>query len=158
MTKKSDPKGVQLVQELTDIMQDAGLVEIEYNTDDVSIRLSRAAAASVPVAAAPVAPSAAMPAQAAPAAEPAPADDEITSSHPGAVSSPMVGTVYLAAEPGAPNFVNEGDKVKAGQTLVIVEAMKVMNPITAPKSGTVSRILVGNAQPVEYGEVLIVIE
>jgi len=70
----------------------------------------------------------------------------------------MVGTVYLAAEPGAPNFVNEGDKVKAGQTLVIVEAMKVMNPITAPKSGTVSRILVGNAQPVEYGEVLIVIE
>jgi len=157
MTKKSDPKGVQLVQELTDIMQDAGLVEIEYNTDDVSIRLSRAAAASVPVAA-PVAPSAAMPAQAAPSAEPAPADDEITSSHPGAVSSPMVGTVYLAAEPGAPNFVNEGDKVKAGQTLVIVEAMKVMNPITAPKSGTVSRILVGNAQPVEYGEVLIVIE
>ena len=157
MTKKSDPKGVQLVQELTDIMQDAGLVEIEYNTDDVSIRLSRAAAASVPVAA-PVAPSAAMPAQSAPAAEPALADDEITSSHPGAVSSPMVGTVYLAAEPGAPNFVNEGDKVKAGQTLVIVEAMKVMNPITAPKSGTVSRILVGNAQPVEYGEVLIVIE
>jgi len=157
MTKKSDPKGVQLVQELSDIMQDAGLVEIEYNTDDVSIRLSRAAAASVPVAA-PVAPSAAMPAQAAPSAEPAPADDEITSSHPGAVSSPMVGTVYLAAEPGAPNFVNEGDKVKAGQTLVIVEAMKVMNPITAPKSGTVSRILVGNAQPVEYGEVLIVIE
>jgi len=157
MTKKSDPKGVQLVQELTDIMQDAGLVEIEYNTDDVSIRLSRAAAASEPVAA-PVAPSAAMPAQSAPAAEPALADDEITSSHPGAVSSPMVGTVYLAAEPGAPNFVNEGDKVKAGQTLVIVEAMKVMNPITAPKSGTVSRILVGNAQPVEYGEVLIVIE
>ena len=157
MTKKSDPKGVQLVQELSDIMQDAGLVEIEYNTDDVSIRLSRAAAASEPVAA-PVAPSAAMPAQSAPAAEPALADDEITSSHPGAVSSPMVGTVYLAAEPGAPNFVNEGDKVKAGQTLVIVEAMKVMNPITAPKSGTVSRILVGNAQPVEYGEVLIVIE
>ena len=157
MTKKSDPKGVQLVQELTDIMQDAGLVEIEYNTDDVSIRLSRAAAASEPVAA-PVAPSAAMPAQSAPAAEPALADDEITSSHPGAVSSPMVGTVYLAAEPGAPNFVSEGDKVKAGQTLVIVEAMKVMNPITAPKSGTVSRILVGNAQPVEYGEVLIVIE
>jgi len=157
MTKKSDPKGVQLVQELSDIMQDAGLVEIEYNTDDVSIRLSRAAAASEPVAA-PVAPSAAMPAQSAPAAEPALADDEITSSHPGAVSSPMVGTVYLAAEPGAPNFVSEGDKVKAGQTLVIVEAMKVMNPITAPKSGTVSRILVGNAQPVEYGEVLIVIE
>lgn len=155
MTKKAEPKGVQLVQELTDIMQDAGLVEIEYNTDEVSIRLSRAAAATA--VAAPVA----MPAQpiAAPAAEPkAPAEEEITSSHPGAVSSPMVGTVYLAAEPGADNFVNEGDTVKAGQTLVIVEAMKVMNPITAPKSGKVARILVGNAQPVEYGEVLVVIE
>lgn len=156
MTKKAEPKGVQLVQELTDIMQDAGLVEIEYNTDEVSIRLSRAMAA--PVAAAPIAPPATAPAQPAPSTETAPADEEITSNHPGAVSSPMVGTVYLAAEPGAPNFVSEGDKVKAGQTLVIVEAMKVMNPITAPKSGTVSRILVGNAQPVEYGEVLIVIE
>lgn len=156
MTKKAEPKGVQLVQELTDIMQDAGLVEIEYNTDEVSIRLSRAMAA--PVAAAPIAPPATAPAQPLPSTETAPADEEITSNHPGAVSSPMVGTVYLAAEPGAPNFVSEGDKVKAGQTLVIVEAMKVMNPITAPKSGTVSRILVGNAQPVEYGEVLIVIE
>lgn len=156
MTKKAEPKGVELVQELTNIMQDAGLVEIEYNTDDVSIRLSRATAAApaMPLAAA-------MPAQpAAPAAEPvpAPAEEEITSSHPGAVSSPMVGTVYLAPEPGAANFVGEGDTVKAGQTLVIVEAMKVMNPITAPKSGKVSRILVGNGQPVEYGEVLIVIE
>lgn len=156
MTKKAEPKGVQLVQELTEIMQDAGLVEIEYNTDEVSIRLSRAMAA--PVAAAPIAPPAAAPAKPLPSSETAPADEEITSNHPGAVSSPMVGTVYLAAEPGAPNFVSEGDKVKAGQTLVIVEAMKVMNPITAPKSGTVSRILVGNAQPVEYGEVLIVIE
>jgi len=156
MTKKAEPKGVQLVQELTDIMQDAGLVEIEYNTDEVSIRLSRAMAA--PVAATPIAPPATAPAQPLPSTETAPADEEITSNHPGAVSSPMVGTVYLAAEPGAPNFVSEGDKVKAGQTLVIVEAMKVMNPITAPKSGTVSRILVGNAQPVEYGEVLIVIE
>jgi acetyl-CoA carboxylase biotin carboxyl carrier protein len=156
MTKKAEPKGVQLVQELTDIMQDAGLVEIEYNTDEVSIRLSRAMAA--PVAAAPIAPPATAPTQPLPSTETAPADEEITSNNPGAVSSPMVGTVYLAAEPGAPNFVSEGDKVKAGQTLVIVEAMKVMNPITAPKSGTVSRILVGNAQPVEYGEVLIVIE
>jgi len=157
MTKKAEPKGVGLVQELTNIMQDAGLVEIEYNTDDVSIRLSRAATAAAP--AMPLA--AAIPAQsAAPAAEPhpAPAEEEITSSHPGAVSSPMVGTVYLAPEPGAANFVSEGDTVKAGQTLVIVEAMKVMNPITAPKSGKVSRILVGNSQPVEYGEVLIVIE
>ena len=137
-------------------MQDAGLVEIEYNTDEVSIRLSRAAAVAAPVAAAPVAAAPAQPATT--SAAPAPAEEEITSSHPGAVSSPMVGTVYLAPEPSAPNFVSEGDTVSAGQTLVIVEAMKVMNPITAPKSGKVARILVGNAQPVEYGEVLIIIE
>jgi len=157
MTKKAEATGVQLVQELTDIMQDAGLVEIEYSTDAVSVRLSRAAAVAAPVAVAAPAVQPAQPAVAEQASAQA-AADEITAAHPGAVTSPMVGTVYLAAEPGAPNFVSEGDSVKAGQTLVIVEAMKVMNPITAPKSGKVARILVGNAQPVEYGEVLIVIE
>ena len=79
-------------------------------------------------------------------------------SHPGAVTSPMVGTVYVAPEPDAPSFIEVGGTVKKGQTLLIVEAMKVMNPITAPADGTVKQVLVQNAQPVEFGEVLVVIE
>ena len=78
--------------------------------------------------------------------------------HQGAVTSPMVGTVYTAPEPGAADFVSEGDMVKAGQTLFIVEAMKVMNPITAPSAGKVTKILVQNAQPIEFGEALAIIE
>ncbi|WP_040848007.1 biotin/lipoyl-containing protein, partial [Nitrospirillum viridazoti] len=78
--------------------------------------------------------------------------------HPGAVKSPMVGTAYLAPEPGAGTFVKVGDAVKVGQTLLIIEAMKVMNPIKATKAGTVTQIQVGDAQPVEYGEVLLIIE
>ncbi|MED5305475.1 MAG: biotin/lipoyl-containing protein, partial [Pseudomonadota bacterium] len=79
-------------------------------------------------------------------------------SHPGAVTSPMVGTVYVAPEPDAPSFIEVGDSVKKGQTILIVEAMKVMNPITAPADGKIVQILVQNAQPVEFGEVLVVIE
>lgn len=82
----------------------------------------------------------------------------IGANHPGAVTSPMVGTVYMAAEPNAPAFVSKGATVKAGDTLLIIEAMKVMNPIKSPKSGTVTQILVDNGQPVEFGEVLVVIE
>lgn len=82
----------------------------------------------------------------------------VATAHPGAVKSPMVGTVYLQSEPGTPSFVKKGDQVKAGDTLVIIEAMKVMNPIKAEKAGTVSQILIENAQPVEFGEVLMVIE
>jgi acetyl-CoA carboxylase biotin carboxyl carrier protein len=93
----------------------------------------------------------------APAAAPA-ADSADAASHPGAVTSPMVGTVYVAPEPDAPNFIEVGGTVKKGQTLFIVEAMKVMNPITAPADGTVKQIFVQNAQPVEFGEVLVVIE
>ena len=80
------------------------------------------------------------------------------SSHPGSVKSPMVGTVYLQSDPGAPVFVKKGDTVSEGDTLLIIEAMKVMNPIKADKSGTVTQILVENAQPVEFGDVLVVIE
>ena len=148
----ADAKAVQLVRELTDILEDAGLVELEYNTENVSIRLSRAAAMAAPVAAAPVAPAAA---PAAPAAA-APAEAEVDLTN--AITSPMVGTVYLSPEPGADVFIGEGDSVKAGQTLLIVEAMKVMNPITAPKAGTVRSILVGDAQPVEFGEPLVIID
>ena len=150
----ADAKAVQLVRELTDILEDAGLVELEYNTENVSIRLSRAAAMAAPVAAAPVAPAAAPAAPAAPAAAPAEAEVDLTN----AITSPMVGTVYLSPEPGADVFIGEGDSVKAGQTLLIVEAMKVMNPITAPKAGTVRSILVGDAQPVEFGEPLVIID
>src|SRR5690606_37916506 len=82
----------------------------------------------------------------------------ITSDHPGAVASPMVGTAYLSPEPSAPPFVKKGDSVNQGDTLLIIEAMKVMNPIKASKSGTVTQILVGNGKPVEYGDVLMVIE
>ena len=151
--------GATLVQDLADILDQSGLVELEYATDDVSIRLSRAAPVGVaaPVVSAPVAaaPVAAPAAASAPAVEEAPVD---AANHPGAVTSPMVGTAYLAPEPGASNFINEGDQVKEGQTLVIIEAMKVMNPITAPKAGVVKKIIVGNSQPVEYGEALVIVE
>ena len=150
----ADAKAVQLVRELTDILEDAGLVELEYNTENISIRLSRAAAMAAPVAAAPVAAAPAAAPAATAAAAPAEAEIDLTN----AITSPMVGTVYLSPEPGADAFIGEGDSVKAGQTLLIVEAMKVMNPITAPKAGTVRRILVGDAQPVEFGEPLVIID
>ena len=150
-------EGAALVQDLADILDQAGLVELEYATDDVSIRLSRASAVAAPVVSAP-APAVAAAPQAAPAAAAEDAAPVDAANHPGAVISPMVGTAYLAPEPGASNFINEGDQVKEGQTLVIIEAMKVMNPITAPKSGVVKSIIVGNAQPVEYGEALVIVE
>ena len=140
------------VKELADILDQAGLAELEYETEAVAVRLSRVTAtapitAAPPVAAAPadvVEPVAELPAN--------PAD------HPGAVKSPMVGTVYIAPEPDAPAFITEGATVTAGQTLFIVEAMKVMNPITAPKAGTVVKIFVQNAQPIEFGEALVIVE
>ena len=148
----------ELVKALANILDDAGLAELEYETDDVAIRLSRVSGAA-PVAA--VAPVAAPAAVAEPTAAPAAQSDEGAtdlSADPGAVMSPMVGTAYISPEPGAPAFVEEGSTVKKGQTLLIVEAMKVMNPITAPQDGTVSKIMVKNAQPIEFGEVLVVIE
>ena len=144
-----------LVKALADILDEAGLAELEYETADLSVRLSRVSGA------APVAPGAAVAAPAAAPASPAAAaaaDSADAASHPGAVTSPMVGTVYVAPEPDAPSFIKVGGAVKKGQTLLIVEAMKVMNPITAPADGTVKQILVQNAQPVEFGEVLVVIE
>ena len=149
--KSSGAGDTALVKALADIFDEAGLAELEYETADLSVRLSRVSGA------APVAPVAAV---AAPAAAPvaAAADSADAASHPGAVTSPMVGTVYVAPEPDAPSFIEVGGTVKKGQTLLIVEAMKVMNPITAPADGTVKQIFVQNAQPVEFGEVLVVIE
>ena len=144
------------VKELADILDQAGLVELEYETEAVAIRLSRVTAAA-PVAAAPVA---AAPVAAAPAAiaEPVAELPANPADHPGAVKSPMVGTVYTAPEPDASAFIAEGATVTAGQTLFIVEAMKVMNSITAPKAGTVVKIFVQNAQPIEFGEALVIVE
>lgn len=142
------------VKELADILDQAGLAELEYETEAVAIRLSRVTTAAPAAAAAPVAAAPVAAAIAEPVAEPPanPAD------HPGAVKSPMVGTVYTAPEPDAPAFITEGATVTAGQTLFIVEAMKVMNPITAPKAGTVVKIFVQNAQPIEFGEALVIVE
>ena len=146
----------KLVKNLADILEEAGLTELEYKTEALAIRLSRLCGAAVPVVQ-PVAGTAA-------AQGPPLVDDSTTKAptnpadHPGAIKSPMVGTVYTAPEPDAPAFVVEGDSISQGQTILIVEAMKVMNPITAPKTGTVVKILVQNAQPVEFGEALIIVE
>ena len=153
--KNSVEAETKLVQELANILDKAGLAELEYETETVAVRLSRVAG-SASVAA--VAPATAIGTPMAVSAEPpAPALDN-PADHPGTVTSPMVGTVYTAPEPDAPLFITEGTTVKADQTLFIVEAMKVMNPITAPKAGTVVKILVQNAQPVEFGEALVIIE
>ena len=137
-----------LVRELAELLADTGLSEIEVEDGNRKIKVVRQAAPIAAVQAAPVAPATVA---AAPAAAPAPAID------PGSVKSPMVGTVYLAAEAGSSNFVSIGSKVKAGDTLVIIEAMKVMNTITAPNAGTVTAILVENAQPVEFDQPLVVV-
>ncbi|MFK4003792.1 acetyl-CoA carboxylase biotin carboxyl carrier protein [Qipengyuania sp. NPDC077563] len=145
-----------LVRELAEMLGDTGLTEIEVEDGERKIRVSRGGVAMAAAAPAPVA--AAAPA-AAPAAPAAPAGDAAApaADTAGAIKSPMVGTVYLAPEPGASDFVKVGDSVKEGQTLLIVEAMKVMNPITAEKAGTVKSILVENAQPVEFDQPLVVV-
>ena len=157
--KSSNSGDTALVKALADILDEAGLAELEYETADLSVRLSRvnSAAPVAPVAGVAAPAAAPVAATAAPATAPA-VDSADVASHPGAVTSPMVGTVYVAPEPDAPSFIEVGGTVKKGQTLLIVEAMKVMNPITAPVDGTVKQILVQNAQPVEFGEVLVVIE
>ena len=163
MASSSKPKSfsaeTKFVKELTAILDESNLTELEFETEDISVRLARgttiaASPAMMPAAPAPAAAPVAAPAEAAPSA-PAASD---ASAHPGAVKSPMVGTVYLAPEPDAPDFVKEGDQVKKGQTLFIVEAMKVMNPITAPADGKLTRVLVDNAQPIELDQPLAIIE
>ncbi len=140
-----------LIRQLADLLTEKDLSEIEVEDDDRRIVVKRklsAAPAPAYVAAAPAVP-------AAPAAAPAPT---AAAAPVDAVKSPMVGTVYLSAEPGAAPFVAAGAQVNAGDTLLIIEAMKVMNPIAAPKAGTVKQILVQDAQPVEFDQPLVVIE
>jgi acetyl-CoA carboxylase biotin carboxyl carrier protein len=134
------------IRALAAVLSETGLSEIEIAEKDSRIRVVRATAPSavapVSVAAAPL--------------QPVPEPD--VASHPGAVTSPMVGVAYLSPEPGAPPFVTVGQSVTAGQTLLLIEAMKTFNQIKAPKAGTVARILVANSTPVEYGEVLLILE
>lgn len=157
MTKLPNSK---TIKELAELLDATSLTEIEVETDGLRIRVARdMLAAPVTAYVPPQAQAAPVAAPAEPAAEAAPSDTGADlAAHPGAVKSPMVGTAYLSSEPGAAPFVNPGDSVSEGQTLLIVEAMKTMNAIPAPKSGKVSQIIVGNEQPVEFGEVLIIID
>lgn len=158
--KKAPAIDAQLVRELAAVLAETGLTEIEIERGELRLRLARTAQVSPLVApamqthviaSAPVPAPAAAPALSAPPPA-SPAD------HPGAVPSPMVGTAYLAAEPGASPFIKVGDAVNAGQTLMVVEAMKTFNPIPAPRAGKVTAILVADGQPVEFGEPLVILE
>lgn len=164
MTKKTHDADVSFIQSLAELLRENDLTELEVmreygDNDSLNVRVSRAAPAPAQTvyAAAP----AAAPAPAA-AAAPAPSDSPATvadpAAHPGAVPSPMVGTVYLQPEPGAPAFVSVGAQVAEGDTLLIIEAMKTMNHIPAPRAGTVKRILVEDGGAVEYGSPLLIIE
>jgi acetyl-CoA carboxylase biotin carboxyl carrier protein len=138
-----------LVRKLAGLLKDTGLSEIEFESEGRRIRVNSGHVATTlqPVAAAPAA--------AAPAAAPAAPGGGVPA---GALTSPMVGTAYLAPEPGATPFVKAGDRVNKGQTVLIIEAMKVMNPIQAPVSGTVKDVLIADGQPVEFGEALLIIQ
>lgn len=157
--KKTTGVEPALVRELAAILTDTGLTEIEVEHGELKLRLARqitvqsAPAIAYAAPAAPLAPPAA-----APSAAEAPAAPTDLKSHPGAVTSPMVGTAYLSPEPGAPAFVKVGDSVNAGQTLLVVEAMKTFNPIPAPRAGKIVQIVVADATPVEFGQPLMVIE
>lgn len=160
--ESGDPQAIdtRVVRKLADILKDTGLTEIEVESGGLKIRVARevtvqhmAAPAVHQVAAAPVA------AAPAPVAAAAPVAEAAAPAHNGeTVKSPMVGTIYLQATPGADPFVKVGQTVTQGQTLLIVEAMKTMNPIPAPKAGKIVEILVADAQPVEFGEPLVIIE
>ena len=160
MTKKPNENDVVFIQALAELLSAQDLTEIEVNRlygedNSLNVRISKTQNV-VHMAAAPAAPLAA----AAPAATPAeaPAAIEDPAAHPGAVTSPMVGTVYLQAEPGSPPFITVGAKVSEGDTILIIEAMKTMNQIPAPKAGTVTRILVEDSAAVEFGSPLVIIE
>jgi acetyl-CoA carboxylase biotin carboxyl carrier protein len=155
MSEDNEPMRVdtEMVKTLARMLDENGLSEIEVEDDGRRIVVKRKlSSAPVAYAPAPAPAAAAAPAPAAPAAEANPAN------HPGAVKSPMVGTVYLSAEPGAAAFIAVGKRINEGDTLVIIEAMKVMNPIPSPKSGVIKQILIQNAQPVEYEQPLAIIE
>lgn len=160
--ENSEPtaKDLKFVKELMALLEDSTLTEIDFQKGDLGISLSKSSpAAAVQHVMAPAAAAAPMAAPAAAPSQPvatkeSPAD---ASAHPGAVKSPMVGTAYTRPSPDADTFVNVGDKVKEGDTIMLIEAMKTFNPITAPKSGKIEQILVEDASPVEFGEALFII-
>ncbi|MFN4009326.1 acetyl-CoA carboxylase biotin carboxyl carrier protein [Pannonibacter sp.] len=156
MTKENNGFDKNLIRELALLLDETNLSEIELEQKDFRIRVARQLRieASVPTYAAPA------PVAAATAAAPAAAVVEVAdpARHPGVVPSPMVGTAYLSPEPGARPYIEVGDRVNEGQTVLIVEAMKTMNQIPAPRSGVLKQVLVKDAQPVEYGEPLFIIE
>jgi len=162
MTKKDQDTDVEFIQALAELLRENDLTELQVKRDygedkTLNVRVSRqtiiAASAPPQAIATPVAATTAASAATTPEANP-----EDPAQHPGAVTSPMVGTVYLAAEPGAAAFITVGASITEGQTLLIVEAMKTMNQIPAPKSGKITRILVEDGSPVEFGSPLVIIE
>lgn len=148
-TAEFDP---DLVRELANLLAETGLSEIEYASGELRVRVARNLQPAAPAPA-----MAAARGAAAAAAAPAREADALL-DHPGLITSPMVGVVYTAAEPSSPPFVKVGDAVEAGTTLLLIEAMKVFNPIKAARGGVVTRVLVSNGVPVEYGEPLMIIE
>lgn len=149
MTTQNAKIDADLVRTLADLLNETGLSEIEYDTGSLRLRVAKQLTVTH------VAPMAQPGIAAAPTAQQASAD---AANHPGAVTSPMVGVAYLSPEPNAAHFIKVGDKVSEGQTLCLIEAMKTFNPIRAPKGGTVTQILIGNGQPVEFGEPLVIVE
>ena len=157
-TTPADPD-LDLIASLAEILNQTGLTEIELDRKGTKVRVAKQVTAVASIASPPPAP--VMHAHAAPVAHEAPAAAAAPKSNgesPGTVKSPMVGTVYLAPSPGAANFIDIGSSVKEGQTLLIIEAMKTMNQIHAPRSGKVTAIYVENGHPVEYGEPLVAVE
>ncbi|WP_282024796.1 acetyl-CoA carboxylase biotin carboxyl carrier protein [Limimaricola cinnabarinus] len=164
--KTSHDSDVSFIRALAELLHENDLTELQVKrdyaeNDSLNVRVSRAREVVQQVAMSQPAAPAPMAAASAPAAAPAPAPAaaaEDPASHPGAVTSPMVGTAYLQAEPGSPAFVTPGAQVKEGDTVLIIEAMKTMNQIPAPRTGTVKRILVEDGSPVEFGAPLMIIE
>jgi acetyl-CoA carboxylase biotin carboxyl carrier protein len=159
-SKDRDALDKGLIRDLAQLLNETGLTEIEIEKDDLKVRVARHVAAPAAYAvgvpsAAPAATGAAVSGPGASAATPSGLDP---ASHPGCVKSPMVGTAYRSPEPGAAVFIDIGTRVTQGQTLLIIEAMKTMNHIPAPRSGVVKEILIENGQPVEFGEPLVIIE
>ncbi|HWT11207.1 MAG TPA: acetyl-CoA carboxylase biotin carboxyl carrier protein [Allosphingosinicella sp.] len=147
-----------LIRRLAELLSENGLSEIEVEDGARRIVVKRKLAAAAPTYVPGPAAQAASAAPAQPAAPAAPSAEENAASHPGTVRSPMVGTVYLSPEPGASAFVAPGARVEEGDTLLIIEAMKVMNPIVAPRGGTVKQVLVQDSQPVEFDQPLVIVE
>ena len=161
MKPRSDPRrgqDIELIRALAAVLDEAGLTEIEIGEGEGRIRIARKPAPAAPASPPPGAAAQPAPAPPPPVETPAPAPGADDAAHPGAVISPLVGVVYVAPEPGGRPFAAVGDEIAEGDTLFIVEAMKTMNPVRAPRPGRVARILAENGARVEYGEVLLILE